>query len=101
MKKIILIFSLLIFFSSCDKDESEDIIIKNVTIYIDPSEVDNCQYSIKTDDNEFYATKALPGVNNTTTTFRARITYTLTEGTINCGFGGYLTEIRISNIVKL
>jgi len=101
LKKILLIFGLLIFFSGCDKDESEIVIIKNATIYIDPSEVDNCMYSIKTDDNEFYATKVLPGVNNTTTTFRASITYTLTDGTINCGFGGYLTEIRISNIVKL
>lgn len=100
MKKIIILFSFLIFFSSCDKEETEVVLTKNATIYIDKTEVDNCMYSVKTDDNEFYATKVLPGLNETAN-FRARITYTLTDGTINCGFGGYLTEIKISNIVKI
>ncbi|MDQ3393282.1 MAG: hypothetical protein M3512_04105 [Bacteroidota bacterium] len=100
MKKVILIFGLFFLFTSCDKEDPENIIVKNATIYIDQSEKDNCMYSIKTEDNEFFATRQLP-VQSNDQNFKARITYTITEGTINCGFGGYLTEIIITNLVRL
>lgn len=100
MKRILLIFNLILIFGSCDKEEPETILIKKATIYIDQSEIDNCLYTIKTEDNEFYATRKLPGQYNGPN-FESRITYTLTEGTINCGFGGYLTEIIISSLERL
>lgn len=89
----------MIFFISCDKDEdSENILIKNAIIYIDETELDNCRYSVKTVDNEFFSTQRLPEKVNSSKV-EAQITYTITEHTINCGFGGYLREIKIISML--
>ncbi|MGY5847665.1 hypothetical protein ACW6QP_09610 [Salegentibacter sp. HM20] len=100
MKKFSLLILIIFAFVSCESDDSDDPITKNVTISIDRSEVDNCLYTIKTESNEFFTTDNLPG-EYSENTLEARITYKLTEERSNCGFAGSLIKIEILKLVEI
>ncbi|GHA47035.1 hypothetical protein GCM10007103_30120 [Salinimicrobium marinum] len=85
---------------SCDSDDSVDPITKIATIYIDESEVDNCFYTIKTENNEVFTTNNLPG-EYSESTFESRIIYRVTEEICNCGFAGSLVKIEIVKLVEI
>ena len=100
MRKLLPILCAWLLLWSCDSDDSQELLVKNATITIDESEVDNCLYTIKTEDKEFYTTNRLPA-SYSENSFEAKITYKLTEERGDCGFGGFLYKIEILELMKL
>lgn len=103
MKNIPLILITLFFIYRCSEEEvklQNELQTENATIYYDASEIDNCIYTIKTESNSFYS------VENLDETFRennlqVKISYTKTNGKINCGFSNNLTVIKIESIERI
>lgn len=100
MKKLSLLFLFLLVSAGCESDDSDNSITKIATVIIDESEVDNCLYTIKTENNEFFTTDNLPG-EYSENTFEARITYQMTEERGDCGFAGSLIKIKILRLVEI
>lgn len=100
MKKFSLLLLVIFVFASCDSDDSDDLITKNATIFIDESQVDNCLYTIKTENNEFFTTDNLKG-EYSESSLAARITYQITEERNNCGFSGSLIKIEILKLTEI
>lgn len=100
MNKFCTMVLMIILFSSCDKDDSQELMIQNATIFIDESETDNCLFTIRTENNESYSTEDLPG-DYSAPTFEARITYRTTEERMDCGFAGSLIKIEILQLEKI
>ena len=100
MKKLLLIFFGILLFSGCTSDDSDELFVKKASVIIDRSEVDNCLYTIRTEDEENFTTDWLPG-NYQGASFEAEITYRITDGEADCGFGGILYKIKIVELVKL
>ena len=100
MRKLLPILCAWLLLWSCDSDDSQELLVKNATITIDESEVDNCLYTIKTEDKEFYYANSLPA-SYSENSFEAKITYKLTEERGDCGFGGFLYKIEILELMKL
>jgi hypothetical protein len=103
MKNILLILSFFFFITACNEDETEqqeNIITENATVYYDASEIDNCIYTIKTENNNFYSVENLDEIfreNNLT----VKISYTKTDKRLNCGFSNNLIVIKIVTIDKI
>ena len=94
-----LILSILFFATSCSEEEVK-LQTENATIYYDASEIDNCIYTIKTENNNFYS------VENLDETFRennlqVKISYTITSEKIDCGFSNNLTIIKLESIERI
>lgn len=100
MKNILLIFIFSFFIISCSKEENQMIMTQNATIFYDPSIIDNCKYTIKTESNNFYAVKILDEMfreNN----LKVKISYFITDEKMNCGFSNNMFIIQIKTIERI
>ena len=103
MKNMYLILSVLFLFTGCNEEETkqeDELITENATIYYDASEIDNCIYTIKTESNNSYSVESLDETfreNN----LQVKISYTKTNGKINCGFSNNLTLIKLESIKRI
>ena len=104
MKNMILIFSALAILSCGNDDEqNKSMIAENATLYYDPSGIDNCVYTFKTDNGGYFYTtdESLDNKFREEGDSRVKISYSKTERRLNCGFAGYLTIIKIESIQTL
>lgn len=101
MKNLFLILSIFLFVTGCsEKEQNIEFITQNATIHFDPSGIDNCIYTIQTENNVFYTVENLAEefrVDN----LKVKITYTETVNKLNCGFAGNLIIIQIETIEKI
>jgi hypothetical protein len=103
MKNMYLILSVLLLFTGCNEEEAkqeENIVTENAVVYYDSSAIDNCVYTIKTESNNFYTVESLDEIfreNN----LMIKISYTVTDEKLNCGFSNNLTIIKIETIEKI
>tara|TARA_B110001450_G_C17531181_1_gene444746 strand:- start:176 stop:487 length:312 start_codon:yes stop_codon:yes gene_type:complete len=103
MKNIYLIITILFLFTGCSENEEkqqENILTENATVYYDSSAIDNCVYTIKTESNKFYAVESLDEIFRENS-LMIRISYTMTDEKLNCGFSNNLTIIKIETITKI
>lgn len=98
--KVLFAILIAISFNSCDKDEvnSESDIINGIVLYMPPP--DNCDdYVIKTDDNYLYKPSNLND-DLKTDSLLVRFAFNPTDNFHNCGFGGQVQVIDLTQIEK-
>jgi hypothetical protein len=102
MKTTLIFLMTLLLATGCTKENHNqtDMITENAIIYYDPSGTDNCVFTIKTENNNYYTVKNL-NEDFRQDNLSVRISYNITTNKTNCGFSGPLTLIEIISIRKI